>query len=114
MVEPIIGKMKSIGPKDDLKKTFALDTEGGGGGCAGNVYVSGWCGADGAQTVFFTMIKQSLKHKQCLNTPISGIQAPDVFQHSDKRTTVSKILLSIFEGAPVLFHYGWRYDHTGD
>ena len=96
--------MKTIGPKDNLKKTFALDTEGGGGGYACNVHVSGWCGADGAQTVFFTMIKQSLKHKQCLNTPISGIQPPDVIQHSDKRTIVRKILLSIFEGARVLFH----------
>ena len=38
VVEPIIEKMKPIGPKDNLKKTFALDTEGGGGGCAGNVH----------------------------------------------------------------------------
>jgi len=106
VVEAVINKMKPIGPPDNPKNTFALDTEGGGGGFAGNVHVSAWCGTHGVQTVFFTTIKQFLKQKQCLSTPISGIQAPDVLQRSDERTIVKQILLSIFEGARVLYHGG--------
>ena len=113
VIESIIEKMKPIGPPYELKVTFALDTEGGGDGCAGNVHVSAWCGAHGAQTVFFTTIKKSIANKSCLGTPISGIQTPDVLYRSDDRMVVKKILISIFKNARVLYHGGGDLSNLG-